>query len=57
MMKHQSNEEEEGQRKLRLKFQKKKTSKRRSPRTKEQIEEDKNKPKIVRKKLQLIGDI
>ena len=51
MLRQQSNEEEEGQRKLGLTFQKKKQSTRRSPRTKEQIEEDKNKPKIRKKKI------
>ena len=50
MLRQQSNEEEEGQRKLGLTFQKKKQSTRRSPRTKEQIDEDKNKPKIRKKK-------
>ena len=55
MLRQQSNEEEEGQRQLGLTFQKKKQSTRRSPRTKEQIEEDKNKPKIRKKKIQPIG--
>ena len=50
MLRQQSNEEEEGQRKLGLTFQKKKQSTRRSPRTKEQIEEDKNKTKTRKKK-------
>ena len=48
MMKQPSNEEEDGQ-KIGLKIQKKKKSKRKSPRTKEQIDEDKNKPNIERK--------